>query len=745
MTTPATEPFDIAYLGDFRASSRAAAQIADEIAIHAAAGYSTVLLPLAGAEPRDGDAVHPALHAHVRAGRATLGAADAAGAADGAAPAARLALIHEPGALIDGRPPGAAAGGTAGAVEAGLAVIVVDAPPADRSGALRFDLAEVDAVAREATGSQVVWAPAWSNVRAQLACKARAIEVSDLDWAPVLDPARWAFAREAPAGLTPTMGRHARPEPDEWPDDLNVFLSRYPLSRHVAVSLLGLYRPLLGELGRTPRNWTLFPFGSIAPERFLRSLDYFVYHPGWRRRATADRAILEALASGAVALLPEELEREFGEAALYPADGRDALETMVGLFRDRPAFLEQVARGQALVRERHGPRRHIERLGALIGAPSWTPAPEIRKPPAPAAAKRTRRPLLFVSSNGVGLGHLSRLLAIAKRMNGDFQPIFATMSQGLKVVRDAGYHAEYLPHHFYADCDPEAWNDWLRLELGRLIELFGIDALVYDGGSPYRGVSEAVANTAKVKSVWCRRAMWRDALWEQAIDQAKFVDLVIEPGELAAAKDIGATVAHRAQARHVEPILLLDESELLPRVEARRRLGLDQDRPAVLLQLGSGNHRSLVPAIDQVIAALAAAGDVQPVIAEWMIAERSLDHWPQVRRLSGFPNAAYVRAFDFVISSAGYNAFHELLHFAVPTVFVPIEVSYLDNQLGRASYAADEGLALSLRLSDLKPLPEIVAHMMDPDFRARLSDACRRQRRPNGAAAAAALICDLVG
>jgi len=735
MTKPPRGPFDIAYLGNFRIGSKAAPLIADEIAIHAAAGYATVLLPLPAPADREGDPVHPAIRALVRAGRAALG--DTA-----SAPVeAKLALLHQPALLSETL----WAGRTAAArMEASLAVAVANEPPADQSGASRFDIARVDARLREMTGGPVVWAPAWANVRVQLACKSRAIELADLDWSPVVDPARWAVEREAPTGLMPTVGRHGRPKPDDWPNDLNVFLSRYPVSRHVAVSLLGVYPPLLDGLGRTPRNWALFPFGSIAPERFLRSLDYLVYHPGWRRRANADRAILEGLASGCVALLAEELEPLFAEAALYPGDGREALEAMVSLFRDRPAFLAQVRRGQAFVRERHGPETHLARIRALVGAPSGDATARAPKPPAARAAKR-RRPLLFVSSNGIGLGHLSRLLAIAKRMNGEFQPVFATMSQGLKVVRDAGYHAEYLPHHFYADCDPDTWNDWLRLELSRLIEVFDVDALIYDGGSPYRGVSEAVANTTRVKSVWCRRAMWRDALWDQAIDQAKFVDLVIEPGELAAANDIGATVAHRDQARHVEPILLLDDRDLLPREEARRRLGLDPDRPAVLIQLGSGNHQNLVPAIDRMIATLEASGEAQPVIAEWMIADRSLDHWPQVRRLNGFPNAVHFRAFDFVVSSAGYNSFHELLHFAVPTVFVPIEVSYLDNQLARATYAADEGLALMLRLGDLKPLPDLLAEMAAPETRARLSENCRRARRPNGAAAAAALIAELVG
>ncbi len=742
MSTPGREPFDVAYIGDFRKDSTAASLIADEISLQAKAGYSTVLLPLERPDAEQSEAVHPVLDALVRAGQASL--------ADSAEVAleAKLAMVHDPAALVQDGQIGRLA---ARQLVAGQAVVVANQPPADLSGAARLDIARVDALVRDLTGCAAAWAPAWPNIRAQLASKSQAIEVAHLDWPPVVDPERWGFEREAPARLSPTIGRHGRPEPEDWPEDLKVFLSRYPVSRHVAVSLLGVYQPILNELGRTPRNWTLFAFGSIAPERFLRSLDFLVYHPSWRRRAEVDLGIIEGLASGAVAVLPRELKPTFGEAALYPEDGRDALDTMVTLFRDRQALLAQIRRGQAFVREGHGPQVHIDRIKSLVGAPSHDPAPRHCPAPRPADkiksghSKRRRRPLLFVSSNGVGLGHLSRLLAIANRMNGDFQPIFATMSQGLAVVRDAGYHAEYLPHHFYAGCDPDAWNDWLRLEISRLIELFDIGALIYDGGSPYRGVSEAVANTTSVKSVWCRRAMWRDALWDQAIDQAKFVDLVIEPGELAAAHDIGATVAHRGQAQHVEPVLLLDEADLMSREEARRRLGLNPDRPAVLLQLGSGNHLSLVPAIDQMIAAIETSGEIQPVIAEWLIADRSLDHWPQVRRLTGFPNAAFFRAFDFVVSSAGYNSFHELLHFGIPTVFVPIEVSYLDNQLARANFAADEGVALALRLSDIKRFPDVLEQMMDPETRARLTETCRRHRRPNGAAEAAALIANLAG
>jgi UDP-N-acetylglucosamine:LPS N-acetylglucosamine transferase len=78
-------------------------------------------------------------------------------------------------------------------------------------------------------------------------------------------------------------------------------------------------------------------------------------------------------------------------------------------------------------------------------------------------------------------------------------------------------------------------------------------------------------------------------------------------------------------------------------------------------------------------------------------------------------------------------------------VFVPIEVSYLDNQLARANFAADEGVALALRLSDIKRFPDVLEQMMDPETRARLTETCRRHKRPNGAAEAAALISHLAG
>ncbi len=66
-----------------------------------------------------------------------------------------------------------------------------------------------------------------------------------------------------------------------------------------------------------------------------------------------------------------------------------------------------------------------------------------------------------MSSNGVGLGHLTRLMAIARRLRHS-DPVFLTMSQGFRVVEAAGWPVKYLPFHELSGCNIEHWNDWLQ-------------------------------------------------------------------------------------------------------------------------------------------------------------------------------------------------------------------------------------------------------------------------------------------
>ena len=55
----------------------------------------------------------------------------------------------------------------------------------------------------------------------------------------------------------------------------------------------------------------------------------------------------------------------------------------------------------------------------------------------------------------------------------------------------------------------------------------------------------------------------------------------------------------------------------------------------------------------------------------------------------------YLRAFDATVSAAGYNAYHELIRFGVPSLFVPMR-RQTDDQEARARYAEESGVGLGV-------------------------------------------------
>ncbi len=72
-------------------------------------------------------------------------------------------------------------------------------------------------------------------------------------------------------------------------------------------------------------------------------------------------------------------------------------------------------------------------------------------------------------------------------------------------------------------------------------------------------------------------------------------------------------------------------------------------------------------------------------------------NWPNVRVLrGGFPLSAYFNAFDFSIAAAGYNAYHEVISFGLPTVFLPNRAPSMDDQATRAEFAQDHGAGFVL-------------------------------------------------
>jgi UDP:flavonoid glycosyltransferase YjiC (YdhE family) len=216
--------------------------------------------------------------------------------------------------------------------------------------------------------------------------------------------------------------------------------------------------------------------------------------------------------------------------------------------------------------------------------------------------------------------------------------------------------------------------------------------------------------------------MWRRGKSVEQLAKASWFDLVLAPGELAAAYDRGPTA--KADGIRLGPVTLLDGDELDDGDTARRALGLPLDRPLALVALGAGNINDTSHETGAIVAALARLG-VDICVTQTEIA--ALDRGQAgVHVVREFPLSRRFRAFDLAVSASGYNSFHELLRFGIPTLFIPNQDTALDDQQGRARFASDRGLAHMLGrvtvdratslLSDLLQRgPEMVAKVASVD------------------------------
>jgi UDP:flavonoid glycosyltransferase YjiC (YdhE family) len=346
--------------------------------------------------------------------------------------------------------------------------------------------------------------------------------------------------------------------------------------------------------------------------------------------------------------------------------------------------------------------------------------------------------ILFVTSNGTGLGHLTRSLAIARRLGRELEPLFFTLSEAASVVREVGFPVEYMASHG----SPGAGTDWgwsrrLGPRLRAAIAETTPRALVFDGILPYDPLIAAIR--AVPVTVWCRRGLWRRGASAVPLTRAGRFDAVLEPGELAAGEDHGPTRGR--EAHQVAPIVFSDDEELLPRGEAERQLGLEPGMTTVLVQLGQGVE--VGRAQDRCLRALTGREGVQVAATSSAIAALREVPGGIVQLRTTYPISRYYAAFDAAVSAAGYNAFHELIRFRVPSLFVPMQRE-TDDQPARASYAERSGVGVAADGPDDPRLEHQLEALLDPDQRRAMHDRLDELRPANGAADAARWLEELV-
>ena len=306
---------------------------------------------------------------------------------------------------------------------------------------------------------------------------------------------------------------------------------------------------------------------------------------------------------------------------------------------------------------------------------------------------------LFIVSNGVGLGHLTRLLAIAEKLKGHI--VFWSYSQAAQLIAQRGFSVMPRMTAEHLETDSDAWNEWEAEELVCFVGQNPMDAIIYDGSSPSNGLIAALRRPelGDTSFVWIRRGMWHADADATPIELTHHCDLVIEPGDLAASCDIGPTETvapkFRGQSKqlHVDPIVATSSQQQLSRRKARASLRHRSLRPLCLVNLGGdtlGDHAPLVALLERI-------APTERIRFLWLRSPfaagltRGSSAIGQVRY---FPISHLLNGFDGIISAAGYNSFHEVLSLSrAPVLFAPNQNARLDDQYARAKYAESQGWA----------------------------------------------------
>jgi len=344
------------------------------------------------------------------------------------------------------------------------------------------------------------------------------------------------------------------------------------------------------------------------------------------------------------------------------------------------------------------------------------------------------------------MGHLARASAIALALKPIANPIIVSMAGGIAEISEyMGIRTEYIPGRDREWMSRDLWDQYLRDRLVALVEETDAKLISFDGVVPYPGVIAAKVKAPHISLVWVRRGLWQQKPQRFVLGlQSAMMDFIVEPGDIARSYDHGPT-AHRKDSQLTSPVSLFQKETALSRAESRKILGLDPDRPAVLVQLGTGDS-DVNEKMTAALSGLIGWKDLQVVLTKKPIDKNGNSLVPDgldLKVVRYFPLAQVLHAFDASVCATGYNGVHELLPAQIPTVFVS-NIRGTDDQEARAQWCHDFGFALRADQADLTDITATVKKLQDPQVRASLSAKCKELPEVSGGAEIAQIFLKLV-
>ncbi len=356
--------------------------------------------------------------------------------------------------------------------------------------------------------------------------------------------------------------------------------------------------------------------------------------------------------------------------------------------------------------------------------------------------------------NGVGTGHITRLIAIsrwlrrhAERLNAAIEIYFLTSSEASGLLFAERFPSFKLPSKTVieeASIDEHEFLDlarpWVRQTLTSLNpDLIVVDTFphgYFNELDPFlRQCPKAAFIYRPLKETHAGTPEFQSAL--------SHYNLILVP-EYEQDAPVLTPPAVGDRVRYIGPMLVREQDEVLGREEARRVLGIADDRLAVYISAGGGGDANSEGRIQASFEALSEMPGLHLVIGAGPLYRGRRFYRESVTWLAHGSAAELMAAFDVAVSAAGYNSFNELMHFGVPTVFIPQE-KWADDQKARAERAARAGAAVVLdSCADGGALRQIIERFRDPAQRLSASHLARNLVPRNHAGDAASALLDLL-
>lgn len=343
------------------------------------------------------------------------------------------------------------------------------------------------------------------------------------------------------------------------------------------------------------------------------------------------------------------------------------------------------------------------------------------------------------------MGHLARASAIALELKDRANPVLVSVAGGIaEIPSTMGIPCEYIPGKTRRWMPAHRWDRYFRDRLIAIADETGASVISFDGVVPYPGFIATKLKRPDLRIVWVRRGLWQKNILRFALPlQSRLVDQIIEPGDVAHSYDHGPT-SQRSDAVISSAVSLYSPERAMSRVDARTALGLDGNRPAVLVQLGTGDS-DMNEKMTAALSGLVGWRDLQIVLLKDPVDSTGKSLVPaglEIKVQRYFPLANVLAAFDAAIAATGYNSVHELLPAQVPTVLIS-NIRGTDDQDARATWCHDYGYALRADHSNLSEITATVRKLQDLNTRTALADKCAALKDTSGGREIADLLINL--